>query len=153
MVESVDTKDLNSFDPNKVVRVQVPLRAQRESSLSTKKAHAGQLLPGVHFSFILSALLGEVVSGNAARESGEDLVVDRVAGIREPGDGEPVIEDHDTASLDGGGRIGEIEHHRIHTDVTNCGHESARLCPEECPTVAQLPREPVRIAYRYHPYA
>lgn len=81
MVELVDTKDLNSFDPNKVVRVQVPLRAQRESSLSTEKAHVRELLPGVRFSYILTALLGEVVSGNAARETGEDLVVYCVAGI------------------------------------------------------------------------
>ena len=125
MVESVDTKDLNSFDPNKVVRVQVPLRAQRESSLSTKKAHVRQLLPGVRFSYILTALLGEVVPGDTARETGEDLVVYRVAGIREPGDGEPVIEDHDTTALDGGRRTGEIEHHRIHADVTDCGDEGA----------------------------
>jgi len=39
------------------------------------------LLPGVRFSYILTALLGEVVSGNAARETGEDLVVYCVAGI------------------------------------------------------------------------
>ena len=59
MVESVDTKDLNSFDPNKVVRVQVPLRVQRErgggeSSLDTNKSARQALLPGVRF-FLLSS--------------------------------------------------------------------------------------------------